>query len=131
MSGASGGSGADALLGERAGGERGEAGKTPAAAVAEDVYKREVLEKVEEIRRSAEQLHKLASRIYWDLKDVHRAFAVGRMVRSEANWCLLDAFISRALRRAIGIAKDMEDFLEVLREEEVEEWEGELGIEEE
>jgi hypothetical protein len=118
MSGASGGSGADALLGERAGGERGGAGEAPAAtAVAGDAYRREVLEKVERVRRSAEQLRVLASRIYWDLKDVHRAFAVGRMVRSEANWCLLDALISRALRRAIGIAKDMEDFLEILREE--------------
>jgi hypothetical protein len=76
-----------------------------------------VLGKVEEIRRSAEQVRELASRIYWDLKDVHRALAVRKTARSEASWCLLDALISRALRRAAGIAEDMEDFLEILRRE--------------
>ena len=76
-----------------------------------------VLGKVEEIRRSVEQVRELASRIYWDLKDVHRALAVGKTAWSEASWCLLDALISKALRRAIGIAEDMEDFLEILRRE--------------
>jgi hypothetical protein len=55
-----------------------------------------------------------ASRIYRDLKDVHRALAVGEAAWSEAGWCLLDAPISGALRRAAGIAEDTEDFLETL-----------------
>ena len=118
MGGASSGSRAGAQLGERACGERGEAGEAPAAAAAEEgAHWMAVLGKVEEIRRSAEQVRELASRIYWDLKDVHRALAVRETAWSEASWCLLDALISKALRRAIGIAEDMEDFLEILRRE--------------
>jgi len=94
--------------------------RRPSPAMAEAVKAREggeeVLERVEEVRRRAEQLRALASHLYDDLKDLHRALAErgAVLVRSELDWCVLDALASRMLRRALGIAADAEAFLGIM-----------------
>ena len=107
--------GADARPGGRAGDERNEAGKAPAAPAGG----KELLERAEGIRRGAEQLRALASRLYYDLIDAHRVLAERgvMLVRSELDWCILDALASRMLRRALGIVADAEAFLAIMEEE--------------